>query len=209
MFIVLEGIDGAGKGRQRVELSSFLQSRVKELHSYEFPDHQGVMYRELIKPSLLEKIDLSKNALFLAFVLDQLLYQEKITKALGKTDSFFICDGYFTTNLVYNCLAKANIPLKTALQLAEDFEIAQADLNIFIDVDPKIAQSRKLAEAGHDEGLDVYERDLAKQYKLREGYLKLAQEDIFGPWEIVPGNGSIEEVRELIIKVLFKHKYLK
>ena len=70
MFIVLEGIDGAGKGRQRNELVAMLKGKIKDLHTVDFPDHKGTLYRELIKPALLEKISLNKSAWFLGFAIE-------------------------------------------------------------------------------------------------------------------------------------------
>ncbi|HLD03671.1 MAG TPA: hypothetical protein VJC17_02770, partial [Candidatus Dojkabacteria bacterium] len=72
MFIVLEGIDGAGKGLQRNEIISLLQDKVKQLFSTEFPDHKSVIYNALIHPGLHQEIELTPSALFLSFLLDQL-----------------------------------------------------------------------------------------------------------------------------------------
>lgn len=202
MFLVLEGIDGAGKGRQRSEISSLLQPKIQKLTSVEFPDHQGVMYTQLLKPALLEKISIPKQAWFLAFALDQIMCQDEIEKAKANKQEMFICDGYFTTNIVYNAIVSEYLSVSEALNFAKQFKIAEADLNIFIDVDPEVALARKKIEPGHEAGLDIYERDLEKQHKIRTAYLKMAKESIFGKWEIVPGNGTIAEVTESIMKVI-------
>ena len=208
MFIVIEGIDGAGKGRQRLELTNELQSLGQKCTSVEFPDHEGVLYREFIKPTLLQKRKMSKDALFLSFALDQVLYSGAIAKAKGSRSEHFICDGYFTTNLVYNALVNKFISLEKALDFAKTFNLEAADLNIFIDTEPEVALSRKKIEPGHLEGLDIYERDLNKQRELRAAYLKMAAENVFGSWQIVPGNGSIIEVKTEIISLLKKHKLI-
>lgn len=205
MFLVLEGIDGAGKGRQRIELTQILKQKFPGLFSLEFPDHQGVIYKNIIKPALLEKISIPKQAWFPAFALDQILYQDRISKAKNSKEEHFICDGYYTTNIVYNALVNKHLSLAKALAFAKDFKIAEADINIFIDVDPQIALARKKIEPGHNEGLDIYERDLKKQQLLRKSYLKMAQDSIFGKWEVVDGNGSITEVTETILQVLIKY----
>lgn len=209
MFLVLEGIDGAGKGRQRLEITKLLQKKFPQIVSIEFPDHQGVIYKEIIKPALLEKISIPKQAWFPAFALDQILYQDKILKAKEHKSNHFICDGYYTTNIVYNSIVNEYLSLEKSLQFAKDFSINEADLNIFIDVDPEIALSRKKIEPGHEQGLDVNERDMQKQNKLRQAYLRMAKENIFGKWEVVPGNGSIEEVTSMIMKLLNKYNFTK
>ena len=210
MFLVLEGIDGAGKGRQRIELTEYLKTlKDIQVESMEFPDHQGCLYKEYIKPYLLEKIKLSPESLFISFALDQLLLQDKIKLAKGSKKSFFLCDGYFTTNIVYNCLVKNSIDFKEAINFAKAFKINEADYNIYIDVLPEIALKRKSKEEGHNEGLDINERDLEKQRKIRESFQYLAKNNIFGKWIIVDGNGTIEEVKENIIKKLIEFKIIK
>ncbi|HOY46049.1 MAG TPA: hypothetical protein PKU95_00230 [Candidatus Dojkabacteria bacterium] len=203
MFIVIEGIDGAGKGRQRLELIDYMEKKgVGKLDGTEFPDHQGVQYKNLIKPYLLSEIQIPKSALFLSFALDQLLFEARILKAKGNKTNHFICDGYYTTNLVYNCLVDEFLSLEKALKFASDFHIPIPDLNIFIDVEPEIALSRKSKETGHDKGLDINEKDIKKQYKIREGFQKLIKGNVFGQWIVVNGRGSIEEVKKEIIKEL-------
>jgi thymidylate kinase len=208
MFLVIEGIDGAGKGRQRNEITALLKPKFKKLHSLEFPDHQGILYKELIKPALLEKISLSPAAMFISFCLDQLLYQEKVKAARGSKSEYMLCDGYFTTNLAYNVYVNKMFTARQALGFAADFGLAPADLNIFIDVTPETAWQRKKLEPGHEQGLDINERDLAKQAKIRKAYLTMAKQGIFGPWEVVDGNGSIAEVTANIMKVLIKTKFI-
>lgn len=208
MFIVLEGIDGAGKGRQRLEVTKIFKEKHLLVNSMEFPDHQGFLYKELIKPVLLEKKKASKKALFVSFALDQLLFAEEISQFKNNSAGLFIVDGYFTTNLVYNCLVDDALTLDSALNFAREFKLPEPDLTIFIDVDPEVALNRKKQEAGHEEGLDIHERDLNKQKKIRSAYLKLAHDGVFGKWEVVAGNGSIEEVTKNILNILTKYRYI-
>jgi len=210
MFIVLEGIDGAGKGRQRQELLNRLikENSNAKISSIEFPDHQGFLYKELIKPVLLEKKKASKYSMFLSFALDQSLYQEEIIGSIGSIDKHFICDGYFTTNLVYNCLLNKSFDLKRAIDFADTFGISRPDITIFIDVDPEICLERKKNELGHEMGLDIYERSIEKQKILREAYKKMIDEEIFSKWLKVDGNGSIEEVSNLVYSALKNNNYI-
>ena len=209
MFIVLEGIDGAGKGRQREELLARLASDpAKQITSVEFPDHQGFLYKEIIKPVLMQKKTATKNAMFLAFALDQLLYQEKIKDSLGSLTQYFICDGYFTTNLAYNCILNNYFTLDTAISLAHDFDIYQPDISLFLDVEPETCIARKQQEAGHEQGLDIYERSLAKQKKLQQAYLSMVKDHIFGKWQLIDGNGTIAEVSQLVYQYLLDNKFI-
>jgi len=210
MFIVLEGIDGAGKGRQRLELIEKLRKDKPKviINSIEFPDHDGFLYKDLIKPVLLEKKSASKYSMFLAFALDQSLYQDEIKKAKGSSTEHFICDGYFTTNLVYNCLLNKFFKIKEAINLANTFGITQPDVSLFIDVEPEICLKRKKQELGHEMGLDIYERSIEKQKTLQEAYKLMIKGQIFGKWLQVDGNSDIESVSKEIIKKLSINKFI-
>jgi dTMP kinase len=209
MFIVIEGIDGAGKGRQREELLLRLsKDKTKKITSIEFPDHNNFLYKELIKPVLLQKKKSSQSAMFLAFALDQLLHQEKIKQALGSKEYYFICDGYFTTNIAYNCILNKYFDVKTALQFAKIFKLNMPDINIFIDVEPEVCLARKKNELGHEQGLDIYEKSISKQKKLQKAYISMIKKQIFGKWIKLDGNGSILEVSQLIFESLKKNKYI-
>jgi len=206
MFIVLEGIDGAGKGHQRNELVSLLADEVENVTTADFPDHNSAIYEHLIHPALHEEIEVSPQGMFLSFVLDQVLWQKKISPSLGSKTNFFIADGYYTTTLVYQCLMNKTISVKKALQYAKDFEIAVPDLVVYLDVDPEIAMERKMHEEGHDEGLDIYERSLKKQKKIRQGFQQMVKDQSFGKWVQVDGSGTIEEVGGNIVEALRKNK---
>lgn len=209
MFIVLDGIDGAGKGRQRSELVSKLSNNQQDVVTTDFPDHQSEIYKHVIHPALHEEIHLSPQAWFLAFILDQLLWKDKIDRAIGDKQHHFISDGYFTTTLAYQCKLSKVMAIEEALELASKFEIPKPDLVIYIDVDPKVAMSRKMVEDGHDEGLDIFERNISKQQKLRQAFKYLAKDNVWTDWEVVDGSLSIEEVNNAIIKILNKKKLLK
>lgn len=210
MFIVLEGIDGAGKGRQRIELINKLKKEKPQVSvtSIEFPDHDGFLYKEIIKPVLLEKKSASKYSMFLAFALDQSLFQEQIIRAKGSTKEHFICDGYFTTNLVYNCLLNKYFKIDDALTLAKTFGITQPDISIFIDVEPEICLQRKKGELGHKMGLDIYERSIEKQKILRNSYKEMVKGKIFGNWLKINGNSNIDDVSKKLYQVLEINKFI-
>jgi dTMP kinase len=208
MFIVIEGIDGAGKGRQRNELVRLFSDRSGEVGTTDFPDHQGKVYKHIIHPALHEEFELSNQAWFLAFALDQLLWKDRIADSIGSNTKHFISDGYFTTTLAYQCKLSNVMTVKEAISFAEMFGIPKPDLIIFLDVDPKVAMQRKMDEEGHDEGLDIFERSVQKQEKLRKGFLELAEQNDWTNWSVVDGSDSIEEVTQKIVELLKNHKYL-
>ncbi len=202
MFIVIEGIDGAGKGRQRTELVRFLSDKNLQIVTTDFPDHEGKIYKHLIHPALHEEYYMNDQAWFLAFMLDQLLWKEKIINAIGSHSNYFISDGYFTTTLAYQCELGGVMTLQDAEDLALKLALPKPDLIIFIDVDPDIAMQRKMDEEGHDEGLDIFERNIAKQHRLRKAFLNMSKNNVWTNWSVVNGNGPIEEVKQEVVEAL-------
>ncbi|KXK26689.1 MAG: Thymidylate kinase [candidate division WS6 bacterium OLB20] len=205
MFIVLEGIDGAGKGRQRHELLAHFDEHDVTYDTTDFPDHEGALYRELIHPALHSEIDVPSEAMFLSFALDQLLWKPRIEMHTGKTDTHFIADGYYTTNIAYQSMLLGSIALDTALDFAETFKLPRPELVVFLDVDPDKAVKRKLDEEGHEEGFDMFEADIEKQRKIRSAFLKLADNNTFGTWAVIDGNGPVDQVFSSILAVLKEH----
>jgi len=177
MFVVIEGIDGAGKGLQRKELAKLLKANNILFEQTEFPDHKGIIYPQVIHPALHQETKMSPKSMFVAFALDQMLWQSKINKYINQKNKHFIADGYYSTNLAYQVIFRKVISMESALKFAQEFDIQKPDLTIFLDVDPKVAMQRKAKEDGHEEGLDMFEGDIKKQIILRKAFLKMIKPD--------------------------------
>lgn len=210
MFVVLDSIDGGGKGKQREEIAAFLNDFNKDiaLHSEEFPVH-NIFYESVVHPALQEKATLNKASWLLSFLLDKTLQSDKISEYVNKENSLYLADGYLTTTFAYQCFLSEQVTEEKLLQYAEDFNIPKPDLAIYIDVDPKIAMERKSKEEGHEEGLDMNEKSLEKQERLRKIFQNMVTNQTYCKWEIVDGNGTIEEVKESILEIFRKNKIIK
>ncbi|MFQ5493258.1 MAG: dTMP kinase [Candidatus Dojkabacteria bacterium] len=204
MFIVLDAIDGAGKGRQRIEIASYLDLLGVKVESVEFPVHNA-FYETVIHPALQGEKKLNKSSWVLSYLLDKTMISDKIRPFVHNKKKFFIADGYFTTTIAYQSYLMEQIELDRLLELGVEFDIPVPDLAIFIDVDPETAMQRKNKEEGHDEGLDMFEKSLSKQRKLRDTYTEMVEQNIYCDWEIVDGNGTVEEVKKQIIGIMGDH----
>ncbi len=208
MFIVLDSIDGAGKGLQRIEVSNYIRTSLnKEVHGEEFPVHNA-FYETVIHPALQQQTKLNKASWVISYLLDKTLEADRINPYVGNPDNLFIADGYFTTTLAYQCFLMEQVSLEKLLEYSSDFEIPKPDLAIFIDADPEVAMKRKEKEEGHDEGLDIFEKDLAKQNKLRNIYENMYKNNVYCKWDKVDGNGTIQEVTNNILQILKNHKII-
>lgn len=202
MFIVLDSIDGAGKGKQREVLEMYLRKNTKlDIKTEGFPVHNK-FYEHVVHPALQEETTMNSASWVLSYLLDKTLEAPTIERYVNKLDNLYIADGYFTTTIAYQSLLMKQIKLMSLLSLGKKFGIPLPDIAIFIDTDPEVAFKRKQAEEGHNEGLDMFEKSLEKQKKLQHYFRKMAKGNIFCKWEVVDGNGTIEDVLNNIVKVL-------
>lgn len=208
MFVVLESIDGGGKGRQREEISAYLLENSNiNLVGEEFPVHNA-FYEVLVHPALQEQTTMNSASWVLSYLLDKTLQADRIEPHVGTKDSLFFADGYFTTTIAYQSLLMKQVELEKLIQYSVDFKIPKPDFAIYIDVDPELALSWKQKEEGHEEGLDMFEKSIEKQKKLREIFTKMAKENIYCEWEIVDGNADIPTVTGRILEVFKKRGLL-
>lgn len=202
MFIVLDSIDGAGKGKQREVLEQYVKSKTNlELKTEGFPVHND-FYANVIHPCLQEEKTMNGPSWVLSYLLDKTLEAPKIEPYLAKKNNLYIADGYFTTTIAYQSLLMKQVKLAKLVSLAKQFEIPTPDLAIFIDADPEVAFKRKQLEEGHSEGLDMFEKSLKKQKKLQAIFNKMVDKQIYCKWLRVDGNGTIEAVLANIVQVL-------
>jgi thymidylate kinase len=208
MFIVFDAIDGAGKGYQREAVTAILAEKFNlKVKGQEFPVHNA-FYETVIHPALQQEKAMNSASWVLSYLLDKTLEAEEIRGYLNNKSEIYIADGYFTTTLAYQGYLMSQVSVEKLIEYSIDFEIPKPDLAIYIDVDPKVAMQRKEIEEGHDEGLDIFEKDLSKQIKLRDIFNKMVDEEVYCKWVKVDGNGSKEEVTEKIIEVLKKEEVI-
>jgi dTMP kinase len=195
-FIVLEGIDGCGKGTQIKLLSEFLIKKGYVVEKKKYPEY-GQPIGDLIHDFLYKRIQLNAIGEVLLHAADRLKDKEYIQDCV-KNGKILLADRYYTTTLVYQYVK--GIPLEKILKLSELFEMPKPDLSILIRISPETSLERKSKEKPGN--LDRHEEDLHFQKSLAEMYDKIARENVFCPWAVVDGEKSIEEVFNQIINVL-------
>lgn len=198
MFIVLESIDGGGKGRQREEIEEYYKAKGVAIKTMGFPDHGNCLWNEYIHPALHKERILNKFTWFVAFAFDKAIWQEEIKKYKADPSNLFIADGYYTTTLVYQCIIQQFPSLDFGVQFAEEMGMVKPDLTIFLDVNPKTAMMRKYNEEGKEKK-DMFEADIAMQEQIRSGFNGLIENNVWCEWKQVDGGGSVLEVRDQII----------
>lgn len=191
MFIVLEGLDGAGKSTQIAKLRDMFRARGVESEYLHFPRFDAPVYGELIARFLrgdLGSVE-SVNPYLVA-----LLYAGDRAAAAATIRGWLsdgkvvIVDRYVYSNIGYQC---AKLPRGEARNMLKDwilrteyeeFAIPRPDLSLFLDV-PFAFTEKKLSETreGDDRaylqgGKDIHEASLDLQRSVREVYIDSAEQ---------------------------------
>ncbi len=187
MFIVLEGLDGAGKSTQIRKLHDFLQEKKIESEFLHFPRFDAPLFGELIAKFL--RGDLGDINVVNPYVVG-LLYAGDRNDAAGTIRSWLaegkcvFADRYVYSNIAYQC-AKLHDPAERdelrrwILDMEyQYFNIPRPDLTLFLDVplqhvEKKLSEQRHGDDRGYLQGKqDIHEASLSLQEKVRAAYLE-------------------------------------
>ena len=192
MFIVLEGLDGAGKSTQIRMLRRFFADRGVESEYVHFPRFDSPVYGELIARFLRGEFggvgEVDPYLVALLFAGDRADAAPRIREWLAQGKAV-ILDRYVYSNVGFQC---AKLPAgEERNRLAEwiiylEFchnGLPRPDVSLFLDV-PFTFTERKLSELreGDDReylrgGQDIHEASLALQRAVRSVYLEAAAKD--------------------------------
>ncbi len=197
IFIVIEGIDGAGGETQSKILKERFEKLGKKVLLLRYPDRSKdigkFIYEHLEKQEIF-----TPEALTLLFLADFLKDKEKILSALEE-GKIVVADRYFTSTLVYQ--TAQGIEVEKLLKLAELFELPKPDIAILLKISSETSVKRKKIEKNE---LDRFEKNPEFLDKVEKLYEKFAKENIFCHWKIVNGEKSIEDVAKEIWKIIRK-----
>ena len=191
MFIVLEGLDGAGKSTQIAKLRELFHSRGIESEYLHFPRFDAPVYGELIARFLrgdLGTVDaVNPYLVALLYAGDRADAAATIRRWIGE-GKVVIVDRYVYSNIGYQCAKIADAEERTCLREwilkteFEEFAIPRPDLSLFLDV-PFEFTAKKLTETreGDDRAYlngskDIHEASLDLQRRVREVYIDAAQQ---------------------------------
>ncbi len=201
MFIVIEGIDGAGCETQGKNLTRELSKLAKyknKISLIKYPDYERNVGK-IIREFLYQNKDLTAQQQFLLytmqFVMDKKMISEK------RRDEILIADRYFSTTLCYQILEGIN--LQMALDYAKNFQIEVPDAIFYLNVDPDIAIKRK---HGEDKEKNFREKDFDFIRKTHKQYQMLVKKQVWTRWVEIDGNKSVDEVTKEIYNQVLKIK---
>lgn len=207
-FIVLEGLDGAGKSTQLNMLKNLLDAKGLKYEYLHFPRFDSPVYGELIARFLrgdlgaLEQVNPYLVALIFAGDRADAAPMMKQWLAEGR---YVITDRFVYSNIAFQCAKFAKAEDKEALRewiLDLEFNhnsLPKPDISLFLDVPfeftrDRLAEQREGDDRSYLQGeKDIHEESLDLQRNVREMYVRCAaQDDKLHVVDCSDGSGKID-----------------
>lgn len=197
LFLVFEGVDGAGKSTQCERLAEWLCARGHGVVQCRDPGATdlGEAIRELILHRTSVPIDLRSEMLLYMAARAQLV-EQLIRPALAAGTSV-VCDRFLLSNVVYQGHAGGLDPelIWTVGSIA--IGGVQPDLTVLLDIDADVAVARR-----HGINLDrIEQRGLEFLQRVRSGFLREARAQRI-PVESVDARMPVEDIHRRIVELV-------
>ncbi|NOZ59512.1 MAG: dTMP kinase [Euryarchaeota archaeon] len=190
LLLAFEGIDGSGKGTQAKLLARWLRERGYEVFLTREPT--GGAIGRVLRRGLSTSCFLPRTEALL-FAADRSEHLREIMEHLHE-GRIVVTERYFYSSLAYQSAAGLELEwLRSINSFAPE-----ADLVIYLDVDPEVALER-ITSPGSLRGVTREREHFERREfleRVREAYLELARE--YDNFEVVPAEGSIEEVQTAV-----------
>jgi dTMP kinase len=223
-FIVIEGIDGCGKGTQVELLEKRLKKNKFKVVVDDYPHYETSFWGEHVGRMLAKEfgnpMEISPFLTVLPYMNDEADGSRKIITPALKKGKLVLSNRYFTSNI--HQIAK--MPIKERSNYAEwlwkagygEMGIVKPDLVIVLMVDPPICQEnvKKKAERKYTKGqaMDAAEEDFKHQMESAKEYKKMVKNNPKW-WALIDccRSGKLmspEEINELIWQEIEKRKII-
>ncbi len=207
LLVVIEGIDGSGKGTQSARLRDRLLARGLRASLLSFPRYDATFFGQRIGDFLNGRFgQLSEVDPFLASLLyagDRLESKAELTRLLATTD-VLVLDRYVPSNIAHQAGKKTG-PQRCELadwieKIEYDlFGLPRPDLVVLLDIPAKDSQeliARKAQRTYTTAAADIQEADTDYLAQVRSAYRELAAERNWSIVAVVNEQGirSMEEI---------------
>lgn len=193
MFIVIEGLDGAGKSTQVALIRNMFEQQGKQVEYIHFPRFDAPVYGDLIARFLRGELggleEVNPYLVALIYAGDRQEAADQIRQWQANPEKVVIVDRYVYSNIGYQCAKMTDRGEREKLKQwifhleYEHNGIPKPDLTLFLDV-PFAFTQKKLTEQreGDDRNYlngkqDIHEASLDLQERVRQVYLGCAAQD--------------------------------
>ncbi|MBM3776719.1 MAG: dTMP kinase [Acidimicrobiia bacterium] len=186
LLIAFEGMDQSGKQTQAEQLRDHLRAGGRKARLLSFPDY-GTSIGEEIARALQGEREYPPDVMQLLYVANRYERRGEIEHWLagGLT---VVCDRFSASSVAYGEAQGLEAGWLGDIQRF----LPVPDLTVLLDISPERAASRKIADR------DRYERDLEMLGRVRETYLRLAQDG----WLVLDGTGAREAIAQAVAEAV-------
>jgi dTMP kinase len=202
LFIVLEGIDGAGTTTQAQLLGQWLSERGQDelLTEEPTPARVGALIRRILQKKLLDAetgqpLDLDEQAMALLFAADRSDHLDRTILPAINAGRIVVSDRHYLSSVAYQSAA-ADIAWVEGLNAG----FRRPDLTVYLDIAPQASLQRKHGQGNAAERYETldYLRRVRQQYALAIEHARAAGERI----ETLDAEQPPEEVARAIRELL-------
>jgi len=212
-LIVLEGIDGSGKGTQAALLQQRLTALGKRTEILSFPRYQqtffGARIGEFLNGEFGTLAQLDPFLVSLLYAGDRFESRDELQRKQQAND-VIVLDRYVSSNIGHQSAKRegdARRTLRTWIEHIEFeiFKLPRPELTILLDIPTEVSQQLirlKEKRSYTDQTTDLQESDVEYMSRVREIYLELAAST--PGWVIVPvtRQGELRPVEEIAEEIL-------
>jgi dTMP kinase len=187
MLIAMEGLDQSGKATQSQLLRDQLRQGGTRARLVSFPDY-GTSIGEEIARALQGEREYGSDVMQLLYIANRHERKADLERWLDG-GLVVVCDRYVASSVAYGEAQGLDVDWLTQTQRF----LPAPDLTILLDIAPELAVHRKTT------GRDRYERDLALLGRVRDSYLRQAEQ---AGWVRVDGDRGAADVASEISAIL-------
>ena len=210
-LIVIEGLDGSGKGTQGAILYKRLKEKYDFVRPLTFPDYKSdssAPLRMYLNGDISENpMDINAYAASSFFAVDRYISYMTSWKEDYNKGGIFLADRYTTSNAVYQVGKSENA--EEYLNWVWDYEynklgLPKPDLVIYLDMDPSVSAKLLLKRYKGDAGKkDIHEKDINFLENCRKNAMIVAKNN---NWKIVKCSDDnepfpVETISEEVFKL--------
>jgi len=211
MFIVLEGIDGTGKGTQTSKAVERLKSELgADVGVFAFPRYEetdgGALVGKYLDGSFGEVGDVHPKLAALTYALDRFETREDLEAEIAVREAV-LCDRYVPSNAAHQGAKLRSDERDEFFQWLfrlehEIYGLPHPDMVIQLDLPPHMAVDlvrKKQPRAYTDKAADIHEANLAYQHAVRGTYADVSRRNFAGVWKVVPveRNGHVRPIEDV------------
>jgi dTMP kinase len=198
LFLVLEGLDGAGKSEVSRRLTHLLRQTLGDRIRLTFEPHDPSAAGLFIRQVLTRRVPASARTLALAYALNRADHNERvIAPFLDAGDGrVLICDRYYLSSLVYQNTPEQDMAAIMALNAAA----RRPDLTLFLDASEETCYAR-MGGRGSRELFDERLAEMREKYAAGINFLRGRGETVV----TVNADSSLLDVLNHIIDILNAH----